>query len=221
MKLENQISSDKGSDNKEAEEMSGGAKIDKETKEQTNERLAGTSNATNGSASNDSSKMSQNDDFQRSDSEGSNKLADDLSSKEGKSAKKEEVEKVEKEADENEKKEHDLHQVDSKAQIVNLETIKEGEVLEIPPDTASPQVKKAASKAQFYFYDSVVSTTFECPGADEAPTGMLCVRVSLHGLWFISNDGSGGFVAFMCSVQHLYLFHFYDTAFYCMQPQGN
>ncbi|XP_037780744.1 uncharacterized protein LOC119577127 isoform X2 [Penaeus monodon] len=168
MKLENQISSDKGSDNKEAEEMSG-AKIDKETKEQTNERLAGTSNGTNGSASTDSSKMSQMDDSQRRDSEGSNKLADDLSSKEGKTAKKEEVEKVEKEADENEKKEHDLHQVDSKAQIVNLETIKEGEVLEIPPDTASPQVKKAASKAQFYFYDSVS----ECEaGRDDVRDGV-------------------------------------------------
>ncbi|XP_069947319.1 monocarboxylate transporter 14-like isoform X2 [Cherax quadricarinatus] len=160
MKLDKQISNDKPADNKEDEVAHG--KTDKERKEETNERLAGTSK---GASVDSPEENTKNDELQGSDSltEVSNKLSEDLISKEDKH--KEEPEKMEQELENY--KELDLSRIDSKM-TVNLETIREGEVLEIPPETISPQVH--ASKAQFYFDD----TTSEFESRDDGHHGTQC-----------------------------------------------
>ncbi|XP_045593400.1 monocarboxylate transporter 14 isoform X2 [Procambarus clarkii] len=158
MKLDKQISSDKPVDNKE-DEMAGG-KTDKERKEETNERLAGTSK---GATVDPPLENTKNDDVPPSPIEGSNKLSEDLISKEDKD--KEELEKMEQALDENPIKEVDLSRIDSKMAMLNLETIREGEVLEIPPESISPQVY--APKAQFYFDD----TTSELESRDDGQHG--------------------------------------------------
>lgn len=99
----------------------------------------------------------------------SNKLTEDLLSKDDKEREKkgeedeqeggnqeekgEPPEKVEQEL-ENLQKEIDLSRIDSKLGFINLETIKEGEVLE----TLSPMSK--GSRAQFYFEDNWVSVSW-------------------------------------------------------------
>lgn len=159
MKLEKQISNEKAADNREEEDVVSGGKTDKETKEQTNERLAGTSRGTTNFDSPDTTENAKIDDVRESSispTESSNKLVEDLNSKEDEEKEEEEPEKAQQELEENSIKELDLSRIDSKAAFVNLETIREGEVLEIPPESLSPPASNC--KAKFYFDDTVVST---------------------------------------------------------------
>ncbi|XP_063858697.1 uncharacterized protein LOC135099926 isoform X3 [Scylla paramamosain] len=140
MKLDKQISKD--GDNKEEERKE--VKTEKETKEAMNERLAGTST---GSV------------------EFPNKLFQDQQY--SKISFDDETEKVEQELGEKSTKEQlEMSKIDSKLALVNLETIKEGEVLEIPPEAVSPQGRDGRDsipRARFYFDD----TTSEFEGREE------------------------------------------------------
>ncbi|XP_071516142.1 monocarboxylate transporter 14-like isoform X2 [Panulirus ornatus] len=158
MKLEKQISNEKAADNREEEEVVTGGKTDKETKEQTNERLAGTSRGTTGttaepSETSDNTKIDDVRESSLSPTESSNKLVEDLNSKEDEEKEEEEPEKAQQELEENSVKELDLSRIDSKAGFVNLETIREGVVLEIPPESLSPPANNC--KAKFYFDDNL------------------------------------------------------------------
>lgn len=131
MKLDKQISKD--GDNKDEERKE--PKMEKETKEEVNERLAGTSSACpelpDKANQEQYSKISFDDGTEKTD-EG-----------QGEKALKEQLE---------------MSRMDSKLALVNLETIREGEVLEIPPDTASPPAHGTTPWAKFYFEDNTVST---------------------------------------------------------------
>ena len=132
MKLDKQISKD--GDNKEEERKE--VKTEKETKEAMNERLAGTSTAS---------------------LEFPIKLFQDQYTK---ISFDDETEKVEQELGEKSVKEQlEMSRIDSKLTLVNLETIKEGEVLEIPPEATSPQGRDSIPGARFYFDDNTVSRT--------------------------------------------------------------
>lgn len=145
MKLDKQISKD--GDNKEEERKE--VKTEKETKEAMNERLAGTSTA---------SVEFPNKHFQDQYS----RISFD-----------DETEKVEQELGEKSVKEQlEMSKIDSKLTLVNLETIKEGEVLEIPPEATSPQGRDSIPRARFYFDDNTVSM-YHLP--------LRCVRMSVAG----------------------------------------
>lgn len=129
MKLDKQISKD--GDNKEEDRKEG--KMEKETKEEVNERLAGTSSACpevpDKTLQEQYTKISFDDGTEKTDQW------------QGEKGMKEQLE---------------MARIDSKLALVNLETIREGEVLEIPPDTTSPQ--NVTPRARFYFDDNTVST---------------------------------------------------------------
>ncbi|XP_068247687.1 neuromodulin-like [Palaemon carinicauda] len=199
MKLDKQISNEKMAENRDDDDESGTTTTpapraaDKETKEQMNERLAGTSKG--GAAPNDlpdapdnknppitdeggkdgaapdsagdggdlegvPEQPQEDENTTNTGDEDNNKLSEELSEKEEEEKGLEDVdepEKVEQELDENAQKEssESIHDPESKVQIVNLETIREGEVLEIPPDSVSPSALKInASKPRFYFDDN-------------------------------------------------------------------
>ncbi|XP_068248337.1 uncharacterized protein [Palaemon carinicauda] len=199
MKLDKQISNEKMAENRDDDDESGTTTTpapraaDKETKEQMNERLAGTSKG--GAAPNDlpdapdnknppitdeggkdgaapdsagdggdlegvPEQPQEDENTTNTGDEDNNKLSEELSEKEEEEKGLEDVdepEKVEQELDENAHKEssESIHDPESKVQIVNLETIREGEVLEIPPDSVSPSALKInASKPRFYFDDN-------------------------------------------------------------------
>ncbi|XP_050701205.1 uncharacterized protein LOC126987842 isoform X1 [Eriocheir sinensis] len=140
MKLDKQISKD--GDNKDDERKE--VKMEKETKEEVNERLAGTSSACpelpDKTHQEQYSKISFDDGTEKTDEgQGEKALKDQL----------------------------EMSRMDSKLALVNLETIREGEVLEIPPDTASPPAHGTTPWAKFYFEDN----TSEFEGRDDGGHG--------------------------------------------------
>ncbi|XP_064118472.1 uncharacterized protein LOC135223692 isoform X4 [Macrobrachium nipponense] len=214
MKLDKQISNEKMAENRDEESgtttNTAQRATDKETKEQMNEKLAGTSKG-GGASPNERPDAPDNKDPPPSDEEGgegggggdkegppspepegedapppvvaplaapedensgdgdNNKLSEELSEKAEEEEEEEkalsdldEPEKVEQELDENAQKEssesnsESIQDAESRnLNIVNLETIREGEVLEIPPDNISPSASKVSpSKPRFYFDDN-------------------------------------------------------------------